>query len=39
MPDFLSSVDEVIAVSEQEVANLETQKKAVMKANQDLKEV
>lgn len=29
--DFLSSVDEVIAVSEQEVANLETQKKAVMK--------
>ena len=28
--DFLSSVDEVIAVSEQEVANLETQKKAVM---------
>ena len=29
--DFLSSVDEVIAASEQEVANLETQKKAVMK--------
>ena len=29
--DFLSSIDEVIAVSEQEVANLETQKKAVMK--------
>ncbi len=28
---FLSSVDEVIAVSEQEVDNLETQKKAVMK--------
>ena len=29
--DFLSSVDEVITTSEQEVANLETQKKAVMK--------
>ncbi len=29
--EFLSSVDEVIATSEQEVANLETQKKAVMK--------
>ncbi|MBQ1735685.1 MAG: restriction endonuclease subunit S [Lachnospiraceae bacterium] len=29
--DFLSSVDSVIATSEQEVANLETQKKAVMK--------
>ena len=29
--DFLSSVDEVISTSEQEVANLETQKKAVMK--------
>ena len=29
--NFLSSVDEVIAASEQEVANLETQKKAVMK--------
>ena len=29
--DFLSSVDEVIATSEQEVANLETQKKAVLK--------
>ena len=29
--DFLSSVDEVITASEQEVANLETQKKAVMK--------
>ena len=29
--EFLSSVDEVIAASEQEVANLETQKKAVMK--------
>ena len=29
--DFLSSVDEVIAASEQEVTNLETQKKAVMK--------
>lgn len=29
--DFLSSVDEVITSSEQEVANLETQKKAVMK--------
>lgn len=29
--DFLSSVDEVIAASEQEVANLETQKKTVMK--------
>lgn len=29
--DFLSSVDEVISSSEQEVANLETQKKAVMK--------
>lgn len=29
--DFLSSVDEVIAASEQEVANLETQKKALMK--------
>ena len=29
--DFLSSVDEVIATSEQEVANLEMQKKAVMK--------
>ena len=29
--DFLSSIDEVIAASEQEVANLETQKKAVMK--------
>ena len=29
--DFLSSVDEVIAASEEEVANLETQKKAVMK--------
>ncbi len=29
--DFLSSVDKVIAASEQEVANLETQKKAVMK--------
>ncbi len=28
---FLSSVDEIIAASEQEVANLETQKKAVMK--------
>ena len=28
--DFLSSVDEVISTSEQEVANLETQKKAVM---------
>ncbi len=29
--DFLSSVDEVITASEGEVANLETQKKAVMK--------
>ena len=29
--DFLASVDEVIATSEEEVANLETQKKAVMK--------
>lgn len=29
--DFLSSVDDVISASEQEVANLETQKKAVMK--------
>ena len=29
--DFLSSVDAVITASEQEVANLETQKKAVMK--------
>jgi len=29
--DFLSSVDEVITASEEEVANLETQKKAVMK--------
>jgi len=29
--DFLSSVDEVISTSEQEVANLETQKRAVMK--------
>lgn len=29
--DFLSSVDEVIAASEQEVTNLEVQKKAVMK--------
>lgn len=29
--DFLSSVDEVISISEQEVENLETQKKAVMK--------
>ena len=29
--DFLSSVDVVISTSEQEVANLETQKKAVMK--------
>ena len=29
--DFLSSVDEVITASEKEVANLETQKKAVMK--------
>ena len=29
--DFLSSVDEVIAASEEEVVNLETQKKAVMK--------
>ena len=29
--DFLSSVDEVIAASEEEVANLETQKKAAMK--------
>ena len=29
--EFLSSVDEVIVASEQEVANLETQKKAVMK--------
>lgn len=29
--DFLSSVDEVIAASEEEVGNLETQKKAVMK--------
>ena len=29
--DFLSSVDDVIAASEEEVANLETQKKAVMK--------
>ena len=29
--DFLSSVDEVIFASEEEVANLETQKKAVMK--------
>ena len=29
--DFLSSVDEVIAASEAEVQNLETQKKAVMK--------
>lgn len=29
--DFLSSVDEVITASEQEVANLETQKKTVMK--------
>lgn len=29
--DFLSSVDEVITASEAEVANLETQKKAVMK--------
>lgn len=29
--DFLSSVDEIITASEKEVANLETQKKAVMK--------
>jgi len=29
--DFLSSFDEIIAAGEQEVANLETQKKAVMK--------
>ena len=29
--DFLSSVDEVITASEEEVANLETQKKTVMK--------
>ena len=29
--DFLSSVDDVITASEEEVANLETQKKAVMK--------
>lgn len=29
--DFLSSVDEIITASEEEVANLETQKKAVMK--------
>ncbi len=29
--DFLSSVDEVISTSEEEVANLETQKKVVMK--------
>ena len=29
--DFLSSVDEVITASEEEVVNLETQKKAVMK--------
>ena len=29
--DFLSSVDDVISTSEQEVTNLETQKKAVMK--------
>ena len=29
--DFLSSVDEVITASEEEVANLETQKKVVMK--------
>ena len=29
--DFLFSVDEVITISEKEVANLETQKKAVMK--------
>ena len=29
--DFLSSVDEVISTSEQEVANIEKQKKAVMK--------
>ena len=29
--DFLSSVDDVISTSEEEVANLETQKKAVMK--------
>ena len=29
--DFLSLVDEVITASEEEVANLETQKKAVMK--------
>ena len=29
--DFLSSVDKVITASEEEVANLETQKKAVMK--------
>ena len=29
--DFLSSVDEVITASEEEAANLETQKKAVMK--------
>ena len=29
--DFLSSVDKVIAASEEEVANLETQKKAAMK--------
>lgn len=29
--DFLSSIDDVISISEQEVANLETQKKAVMK--------
>lgn len=29
--DFLSAVDEVITASEEEVANLETQKKAVMK--------
>jgi len=29
--DFLSSVDEVITASEEEVANLETQKKAAMK--------
>ena len=28
--DFLATIDEVIAVSEEEVANLETQKKAVM---------
>jgi len=29
--DFLSSVDDIITASEEEVANLETQKKAVMK--------